>query len=235
MDGHAIVANVQELSLLDLPLGGDDEAFGAHAPGHVGMLVGVMEEVKDRKEGVGLVDADVAFVLLVVVDPRTFAAFGPKKVGKSKVLLVFLEDVISVLVILFEEIGEVKLWFQIFALKYIPDVVVAPDNCLSVPLQAFRNISVMLLHKCDMVHRHVLEILGQQLKVQPLRLGPLILLPLLAHEGTLNLSHKLMLKDIEQVQLLKRILHIALHDLPINGKQRHEYVFVELNIHFKST
>lgn len=45
LDGHAIVADIQELALLDLTFCGDDEALAAHGPGHVGMLVGVVEKI----------------------------------------------------------------------------------------------------------------------------------------------------------------------------------------------
>lgn len=56
-----------------------------------------------------LVDVDIVVVLLVVVYPGAFAAFGPEEVGKCKILLVFLEDVAIILVILFEEKREVIL------------------------------------------------------------------------------------------------------------------------------
>lgn len=45
LDGHAVVADVQELSFLDLSFSGDDEALAAYAPGDVGVFVGVMEEI----------------------------------------------------------------------------------------------------------------------------------------------------------------------------------------------
>lgn len=142
---------------------------------------------------------------------------------------------LRVLVIMFEEIRELMLLFEIFALKYVPDIVIAPDNSFSVTLQALGYKTMMFLHKCDMVHRHIIKILRQQLEVKPLCIGPSILFLLLSDKGTLDLRDKLMLKDIKQVQLLKRILNIPLHYLPISRKKRHEYVFIGLNIHFKCT
>lgn len=127
------------------------------------------------------------------------------------------------------------LLFDIFALKYIPDIVVALDNSFSVTLQALPNKTMMFLHNWDMVHRHIIKILRQQLKVKPLCIGPPILFLLLGDKSTLNLRDKLMLKDIKQMQLLKRILNIPLHDLSISRKKRYKYVFIGLNIHFKCT
>lgn len=45
LDGHAVIADIQELSLLDLPFCGDNEALAAYAPGDVSVFVGVMEEI----------------------------------------------------------------------------------------------------------------------------------------------------------------------------------------------
>lgn len=150
-------------------------------------------------------------------------------------MLVFLEDVAIILVILFEEKREVILCSQIVALKEIPDIVKTFHDSLSVTLQALSNKTMMLLHKRNMVHRHIPKILRQHLKVKPLRIGLPILFLLLSDKGTLNLRDKLMLKDIEQVQLLKRIFQIPLHGLPISGKKRHEDVSFILNMHFKCT
>ena len=226
MDGHAVVANVQELALLDLAFCGDDDALAAHAPGNVGVLVRVMEEIDDGQESMRLVDVHVVVVFLVVVDPRAFTALGPEEVGNRKDLLVLLEYVFRVRVIFFEEIGEVMLRFEIDALEYIPDIMIAPHNRFSITLQALCNRNMMLLHKPNMIHRHVIEVLGQQLEVQPLRIGPLILLLVLRHKCALYLRDKLVLKNIEQVQLLKRIKDIPLHCLPISREKRDKDVSI---------